>query len=551
MPQESMADVIEADVLCVGGGIAGLMAAIRAGELGASVIVADKGNTLRSGSGGMGNDHFRCYLPEYHGPDIEPVIQDVKAGDAGTRPDSFIRTWMEKSSEIVRLWDSWGISMKYNGDWEFAGHTFPGGLCSWLKYAGKNQKGVLTKEARRRGVNIVNRVMAYDLLCNDEGRVIGAIGVCTREKRFITFLAKSVVLGTGRPVRLYPSTTPGWMFNRADAPHTTGDGRAMAYRAGAELIDMEIPMRWAGPKYFARCGKATWVGVLRDAKGQAVGPFVQRPDRRYGDAIADTYRTLFEDYIKSGKGPVYMDGSGISNDDYEYMMYWMEHEGNMGIFNHLKEQGIDYKEHPIEFTTYEIMTMGGIHYNEKGETSLKGLYAAGDEYRGNISCAATFGWIAGENAAAYAKTRAIPESEGIVPQIREKRELVERILAREKGATWQEANIALQQTMFDYVGTARFESILSAGYDHLKRVKKKAHEELAAKNQHELVHCLEVLNLMDLGELVFAGTLERKETREKYSRIDYPYRNPMLEGKRLVYKRGEGGPIVAWRQKKQ
>ena len=58
---------IEADVLCIGGGIAGLMAAIRAAEHGAKVVVAEKGNTLTSGAGGMGNDHFLCYLPEVHG----------------------------------------------------------------------------------------------------------------------------------------------------------------------------------------------------------------------------------------------------------------------------------------------------------------------------------------------------------------------------------------------------------------------------------------------------------------------------------------------------
>ena len=60
-------NTIETDVLCVGGGIAGLMAAIRAAELGAKVVVAEKGNTLTSGAGGLGNDHFLCYLPDVHG----------------------------------------------------------------------------------------------------------------------------------------------------------------------------------------------------------------------------------------------------------------------------------------------------------------------------------------------------------------------------------------------------------------------------------------------------------------------------------------------------
>src|SRR5512139_754714 len=71
--------VYEADVLCVGGGIAGLMAAIRAAESGARVIVAEKGNALASGAGRAGNDHFQCYIPEAHGADIKPFIQKLSS----------------------------------------------------------------------------------------------------------------------------------------------------------------------------------------------------------------------------------------------------------------------------------------------------------------------------------------------------------------------------------------------------------------------------------------------------------------------------------------
>ena len=74
---------IETDVLCIGGGIAGLMGAIRAAEGGAKVIIAEKSNALYSGSGGMGNDHFMCYIPEIHGPDIAPLLADFQRGQQG------------------------------------------------------------------------------------------------------------------------------------------------------------------------------------------------------------------------------------------------------------------------------------------------------------------------------------------------------------------------------------------------------------------------------------------------------------------------------------
>jgi succinate dehydrogenase/fumarate reductase flavoprotein subunit len=79
---------VDTDVLCVGGGISGLMAAIHARESGARVMVAEKGNTLRSGSGGVGNDHFGAYLPEVHGSEIEAFI-NIKKKMMSKRSDRF------------------------------------------------------------------------------------------------------------------------------------------------------------------------------------------------------------------------------------------------------------------------------------------------------------------------------------------------------------------------------------------------------------------------------------------------------------------------------
>jgi len=78
-------------------GIAGLMAAIRASELGAQVVVAEKGNTLSSGAGGLGNDHFVCYIPEVHGPDIMPVIEELRRGQLSVRLKDLEKTrfWLE------------------------------------------------------------------------------------------------------------------------------------------------------------------------------------------------------------------------------------------------------------------------------------------------------------------------------------------------------------------------------------------------------------------------------------------------------------------------
>ena len=543
---------IETDVLCIGGGIAGLMGAIRAAEGGVRVIVAEKSNVLYSGSGGMGNDHFMCYIPEVHGPDIEPVIADFQRGQqGGLRPRIFIQAWFERSQEIVKLWHQWGIPMKYNGQYEFAGHGLPGEVLTNLHYAGKEQKKILAREAESRGAKILNRTMCFNLL-RDGGVAGGAIGVNTQEDEVVVIKAKAVITGTGSVMRLYPASTPARMFNTRLSPTCVGDGRAIGYRAGAELASMEIPMIRCGPKYMAKAGKATWAGVLRDPSGKPVGPFMDKPNNKYGDPVVDVYQDIFIDYRKTGRGPIYMDCDGLSDEDLAYMLFWLRHEANAPLLNHLDEEGIDIRKNPVEFTTYEyeLFPRGGILYNERAEASLPGLFAAGDEFFGGISCAAVFGWIAGESAAAYVMARGYIGDDTIRSLVTEDRNLFSALRERQDGPDWQEANTLLQQLMWDYAGPVRSETFLEAGLRALLRLRRKAYGSMVAGNAHDLMRALEVLNLIELGEITFLAALERKETRGKHNRVDYPFTNPLLE-KLLVVKKVEDRPVIEWREMKR
>jgi len=541
-------ELVETDVLCVGGGIAGLMAAIRARELGAKVIVAEKGNALHSGRGRAGNDHFWCYIPEVHGADMELFLKECLKGpklklmQAGTSM-KVLRTFLERSFEIVKLWDSWGIPMKYQGRWEFAGHSFPGDVLTHLKYAGLKQKRVLTEKALEKGAEIMNRVMIFDLLRGGNG-IVGAIGIHTREQKVMVFQAKAVILGTGFVDRLYPPPVSGWLASVAGGLTLTGDGRTMTYRAGGDIVGPEIARRHIGPRYFSRYGQATWVGVLRDPKDKPIGPYVTKPDKIYGDMTPEVKGTILEDYMKSGKGPVYMDCRGISDEDYEYMMYWMVHEGNSSLLDYMKEEGIDIRKHLVEFQIYHMLPEGKIWISEKAETSIEGLYAAGDESMGGIGPSATYGWIAGENAATYVKEAPGPDVEKARAEIEERKALVNNMSSRKEGPDWKEANIALQQIMQDYAGSVRSETLLTAGLSYLRRLREKVDTTMMARNQWELTRCLETLNLLDLGELVFLAANERKETRGLHNRPDYPLTDPMLDGKGLFIRRVKGEPVI-------
>ena len=551
-------ETIQTDVLIVGGGIAGLMAAIHASDHGARVLVAEKANTKRSGSGATGNDHFCCYIPEVHGTDLEPIIEEDLNSLHGNFQDlPLVIQFLEQSYERVRDWDSWGISMKPSGKWDFSGHAFPGRPRIFLKYAGHNQKEVLTRQAKKRGVVIENHMPIADVITKD-GVAVGAIGMNIKADRPVIKLirAKAVILATGTANRLYPSTaSPGWLFNVAFCPACTGTGRAAALRAGAKLVNMEIPNRHAGPKYFARCGKATWIGVYKDPHGKPIGPFVTQPTRKLGDITADVWNSVFTDMQKSGKGPAYMDCTETAQVDIDYMLWGLKEEGNTAMLDYMHREGIDVRRHKIEFMQYEPYLIGsrGIDINMNAETSVEGLYAAGDEvgnFRADMSGAATYGWIAGKSAALRVKKIKSCEKVEDHPLVDERRKLFADILKRKTGASWKEANLALQQIMNDYAGVeVRSKTLLTAGLKYLGDLKTKALESLTADDSHTLMRCLEALDLMDCGESIMLSAIERKETRGRHVRSDFPFTNPLLENKFLTIRNEDGRRITEWRDR--
>lgn len=550
-------DPIETDVLIIGGGIAGLMAAINAADQGVSVTVVEKANTKRSGCGATGNDHFMCYLPEVHGDDITPILTEYKNSQVGGFSDISLATvFLEQSFERVKDWDSWGISMKPKGKWDFSGHAFPGRPRVWLKYAGSNQKLVLTKEAKKRGVRIENHLPITEVITDTDGSAIGAMGINIRndEPVLTVFRAKSIILTTGCGSRLYPAPTPGYMFNTANCPSCAGGSQAMAFRAGAKLVNMEFPQRHAGPKYFARCGKATWIGLYKDPAGKAVGPFVKKATREMGDITGDVWASVFTDKHTSGEGPVYMDCSTTSKEDFDYMMWGLVQEGNTGMLNYMSDQGIDPRKHQVEFMQYEPFLCGrGIEIDMNAQSSIKGLYAAGDpvgNFRADIAGAATYGWIAGASAAQRAKeidTFPVVNDNKIM---KEKGKLYSAFMEREIGAGWREANLALQQIMGDYAGVkVRSETLLKAGLKYLRDLRVKVTDTLKAANSHELMRALESMDLIDCGETVLLAAIERKETRQQHLRSDFPFTNPLLADKFLTIKQQDGETQLEWRDK--
>ena len=544
------------DVAVIGGGIAGLMAAIAAADEGADVILLDKANTRRSGAGATGNDHFLCWIPEKHG-DISVVYDEFMDSQNATSNDTpLVMRFLETSPKIVNMWNDWGINMKPTGDWHFEGHAYPGRPRIFLKYDGHNQKKVLTAEAKKRGVRILNHCPVLDIFRNDEG-VTGVLALDTSEDdpAFRIIRAKAVVAATGYVSRLFTTDpTPSQMFNTNMCPSGTGDSIAQAWRIGAYLVNMEKTYRHAGPRFLARCGKATWIGVYRYPDGRPVGPFITEPNVETSDMTSDVWSSAFTDLKLAGTGPAYMDCSGASKEDLEHMRWAMKCEGLTALLDYMDKEGIDPGKHAVEFGQYEAnLVTNGIEIDINGQSNVRGLYAAGDmmgNISGDIGAAAVYGWIAGHHAAEHRERK---QSEGELAGAKDRMALYSDLYGREGGASWQEANFALQQIMTEYADCGphrvRSETMLNAGIKYLGDLRKKIVKDMGASDAHELMRAAEVLNLLDLGEALMISARERKESRGRHLRSDYTFTNPLLRDKFLRIWRDGGEIRTEWRER--
>lgn len=305
---------VTADVLILGGGIAGCHAAINAAKRGAKVVVVDKGAVIRSGLGGAGVDHWHlaCTNPcSKVGP--EEMVELLKnLGDYfyhefGNGITCYITC--KESYDALLDCEKMGVKVRDVDD-EFAGAPFRDEKSKLMfaydyenKYCirvngGADIKVALYKELQRLGVKIYDRVMASSLLTEggkQEARIVGATGLHTRTGEFYIFKAKATVLSTGAPAGLWIFSTELAGAPLFQEPNLTGEGTAMAWQAGAELTTLErsSAMSASGgfsyPMYGTGNAHNTWYAcTIVDANGKEI-PWVDR-DGKVLKTVSERYR---------------------------------------------------------------------------------------------------------------------------------------------------------------------------------------------------------------------------------------------------------------------
>lgn len=548
--------IIKTDILIVGAGVGGMMAAIGAADSGAEVTICEKSNARRSGGLAGGNDHFYVYIPHIHGERIKENA--VRAGIArGMIEEEIVRIHLDRTYEVLQKWESWGADMKIDGHYEFTGHGWPGSSGKmgepgktdrmYLHYFDHELIVKIEKQARDRGVQILNRVMITELLKDeDTHRVVGAVGISTREHRFYIIQAKSVVLNKSMFARIFPPST---LVGHGMANPGTNDQAIMAYRIGAEVHGAEFTGCMGALRFGPGSGRGTWVGVLRDNEGNPVAPpYLTKPDHEIGDVSVENGEAI-DNVWKMGRGPVWMDCREISEADEEYMRKGLTTEANLALLNWIDQEGIDIRKTRFEFAA-GWPGGGGIQVcsNARSETNIDGLYSIRS---GLNSVSAVWGMVSGEEAAKFVTNVKHTNINDYQAEINRFKQGYDEILNREgtEYADWREVQWAIFQTMFSYaMPPLRTQDTLMTGYRQLIKLRDKTRNILQAGNPHELYHCVEVLNQIDIAELVLLAVMERKESRGQARRLDYPSMDPRLNNKFLVITQKDGKPFLRYEQ---
>jgi len=586
---------VEADVLIIGGGIAGCWAAISAARTGVKVVIMEKADTIRSGSGGPGCDHW-CVCPANPHSKVNPdewakflVENPIHAGPAPKEPPKF--TYSNGIGTQIQCREDWdtlvemeqmggkirdtgdeyvGAQGRYDDKLMFSPRMSPNNTREvTVRVWGTTFKPALKKECLRLGVKIFDRTMTTNLLTEkgvQGARVVGAMGFNGRTGEFLVVKAKATVLASAG------SNSLGFL-NMEQAGYTTfpgsrtktGDGVAMAWRAGAELTLMEM----TSPHGLGGGLKHTWYGGSSDASFENIQqvdgngkplpwPLQGWPD---GGAMGPTP----ENREKINKGiqdgtialPFWGDFPGMK--EVERRVTWDlmlgEESTTLNITRSYEKAGFNPAKHYLMNFNYIEGTspshwlnggMGGPIIDWDCKSSLDGLYIAGESqfFAGDHSYAASTGRYAGRKAAAYAA--GIGAGAVSKDQITLEKARIYAPINRDNGIDWKELHAGIARVLQLFIAEFKTESMYNIALQGLKEIEEVFVPRLYALDPHKLLRSIEDLSLLTHAQIVCQAGLARKASSRmlNFYRIDYPQIDPPDWNKHVTVKL-ENGKVKA------
>jgi succinate dehydrogenase / fumarate reductase flavoprotein subunit len=553
----------ECDVLIIGAGGAGLRAAIAASAAGVSVVLVCK-SLLGKAHTVMAEGGIAAALANVDPEDgWQTHFRDTMNGGKMLNNWRMAQLHAQEAPECVKELERWGAVFDRTKDGKilqraFGGHTWKR-LCHVGDRTGLEMIRTLQDRGVHQGINVYMEC-AITRLLKDGDRIAGAFGYYREDGRYVVFKAKAVVLATGGVGKAFTITSNSWEY--------TADGHALAYDAGADLIDMEFVqfhptgMVWPpGVKgLLVTEGVRGEGGILRNNKGER---FMYRylPEATKNDYAADdkeseewvnatvtgakstarrppelstrdnVARAIYTE-VKEGRGSphggVFLDISYLPAERVKKKLPSMYHQ-----FKDLAD--VDITAGPMEVGPTMHYIMGGVRVDaDSAQTRVPGLFAAGEVTGGmhgsnrlggnSLSDLLVFGKRAGAGAAAYVRALASAPSTS-QDEIASAMEEMEALFRRPDGVNPYDLHKQLNQCMSTYVGIFREENELNIGLKKLAEIKALANN-LSAKGSKAFNPgwhmCRDLKNMITASEAIAMSALSRKESRGAHSRIDFP-----------------------------
>ncbi len=535
-------DRVDVSVLVIGAGAAGARTAIELAERGVD-------DALVLGKRGHGDAHTTWARGGINGalgthdPEDSPPIHAADTLNEGhfLNDPAKVETVTEQMPERLRELDEWGMEYSRTEDGEIDQRFF--GAQSFRRTAfagdhtGESLLNALVDRAQGLSVPYRENVMITKLV-SDGDAVHGAVGFDMDDGEFVLFNAGTVVLAAGGHAAIYNRHT-----SRDD--ENNGDGAALAYDAGASLMDMEfmqfhptgMAVDESDPDWEPWSGRLVTEAVrgeggrLFNAEGER---FMERysPDQMELDARDVVARAIARE-VAEGRGTenggVYLD---ISHRDAEFIQ-----ERLPRMYERFDDLGVDMAEAPVEVAPTSHYGMGGVAVDDDGETDVDGLFAIGETMAGvhganrlggnSLAETVAYGVVAGERIADRADGPGeVPDdlrAELVEPHVRDL-----NAMASHDGDHDVDAVLAdLRELMWDHAGILRDESSLREGLDRLEAVRERAADMRVGPVTSESFELAVDAGFMFVAaEAVLRGALEREESRGAHYRTDHPDVDP-------------------------
>jgi succinate dehydrogenase / fumarate reductase flavoprotein subunit len=545
------------DVLIIGAGLAGQRAALAAAEKGATVAIMSKVHPVRSHSvaaaGGINaaisvDDDWRSH-----------AYDTVKGSDFLGDQDAIEVMCSEAPAEVMHL-EHIGVTFHRNDKGEMDLRAFGGASMKRTAYVaditGQAMLHVLYEQLMKHHETVerFEEWFTTSLILDESGACAGVIARDVRSGRMEAFTAKNVILACGGAGQAYKPTTNGLIV--------TGDGIAMAYRAGSPLMDMEMV------QYHPTCLVETGMLITEGARGEGAHLLNANGERFMEKAAPNKMELASRDVVSRAEQIEINEGRGVGPDgagiylDVTVVPRKRTLEALREIVNLGRDfAGVDITREPIMIRPGQHYIMGGVKTDVDGCTPIEGLYAAGEVacvsvHGGNRLGANSlldtliFGRRAGEHAAARAASMGLPRIDTNA-QLRQDMELIDTIIARPRdGRRVSEIKNELGEAMNRHAAVFRDEEGLKSALETVHRLREETGkawiDDRGTVFNQDVLGALELGFMIDCAEATVVAALERKESRGAQYRTDFPERNDEEWLKHIDITLEDGQPQVSY-----